>query len=559
VIDAREDAYVKAWEQVDALVRAGHSWSGNERNNCFLNMGDGRFADVSSVAGFDLSVDGRSLALVDWDHDGDLDLWMTNRTGPRLRFLRNELPSDNRHVAFQLEGRSCNRDAIGARVELHCSGEGKPPLIKTLRAGEGYLGQSSKWLHFGLGLQDEPERIVVRWPGGPAEEFRGLQANSKYRLVQQSGAADLWKPPARPAHPKTSDPVVGVPDSRAGVLLSARLPLMSLDYVTFEGKTEPVPVGDSRLTLVNLWAAWCAPCRVELTDFSRHHQELSAAGLNVVALSTDGFDAEDESDREAAKKLLDGLEFPFVAGDATEELVEQLEIIYRELFHQPDSLPLPTSFLLDAEGRLAAVYCGPVEADQLISDARTLASGNGSLPFPGRWLAPPAGHNLFRLVWTMLEKGFMDEAMEYIERHEALLVRYHEYHKLLALAGNGQLARGQARQAAELYRKALKIVPDYVEAQNNLGWLLATHPDDEIRNGEEALSLAESVVQRNDQVPWYLDTLSAAYAEVGRFPEAVATAKKGVQLASSQGHAQLAKSIETRLRNYESAKPWRDK
>ena len=65
------------------------------------------------------------------------DLWITNRTAPRVRFLRNNLKSKNGYLAIKLQGngRSTNRDAIGARIELHLDGEEKKRLVKTLHAG----------------------------------------------------------------------------------------------------------------------------------------------------------------------------------------------------------------------------------------------------------------------------------------------------------------------------------------------------------------------------------------------------------------------------------------
>ena len=65
-------------------------------------------------------------SLADWDFDGDLDLWITNRTAPRVRFLRNNLKSGSKScsaIKLQGNGKSTNRDAIGARVELHLDGE----------------------------------------------------------------------------------------------------------------------------------------------------------------------------------------------------------------------------------------------------------------------------------------------------------------------------------------------------------------------------------------------------------------------------------------------------
>ncbi|MCA9168109.1 MAG: VCBS repeat-containing protein, partial [Planctomycetales bacterium] len=82
------------------LIRAGRSFSGHERNVCFLNTGTPRFADVSAISNLDLADDGRGLAITDWDQDGDLDVWAANRNGPQVRFLRNEVPTSHHYVAL---------------------------------------------------------------------------------------------------------------------------------------------------------------------------------------------------------------------------------------------------------------------------------------------------------------------------------------------------------------------------------------------------------------------------------------------------------------------------
>ncbi len=94
------------------------------------------------------------------------------------------------------QAQACNRDAIGARVEVHLKGQ-DVPLLKTVRAGDGFLSQSSKWLHFGLGSSSEIARVVIRWPGGKPQTLSGLEPDRWYRVVQGAGKADPWTPPRR--------------------------------------------------------------------------------------------------------------------------------------------------------------------------------------------------------------------------------------------------------------------------------------------------------------------------------------------------------------------------
>jgi hypothetical protein len=143
--------YFRNWDVLALLSKRGSSFSGRERNCVFLNTGGPRFADVSAVTGLDFADDGRAVGLTDWDQDGDVDMWLANRTAPRLRLVRNDLPHTNGRVAIQLVGTTCNRDAVGARVELYLDGPEPRRLTETLRAGDGFLSQSTKWLHFGVG------------------------------------------------------------------------------------------------------------------------------------------------------------------------------------------------------------------------------------------------------------------------------------------------------------------------------------------------------------------------------------------------------------------------
>ena len=100
--------------------------------------------------------------------------------------------------------------------------------------------------------------------------------------------------------------------------------------------------------------------------------------------------------------------------------------------------------------------------------------------------------------------------------------------------------------------------PQSAEAQRKLAWLLATSPAKSRRNAAEALEHARRAVQLtagND--PDALDALAAAYAEAGRFPDALATAHKALDLAEKQGKAELAEGLRTRIALYECGEPFR--
>ena len=118
--------------------------------------------------------------------------------------------------------------------------------------------------------------------------------------------------------------------------------------------------------------------------------------------------------------------------------------------------------------------------------------------------------------------------------------------------------QGKVAEAEQEYREALKIRPDLAEAQNGLAWLLATRPNDPQKSAE-AISLAESARrQTENREPRYLATLDAAYAQAGRYIEAIAAAEKTLALAQALGNKELADAAQKRLESYRLGKPWRE-
>jgi Flp pilus assembly protein TadD len=116
---------------------------------------------------------------------------------------------------------------------------------------------------------------------------------------------------------------------------------------------------------------------------------------------------------------------------------------------------------------------------------------------------------------------------------------------------------GQYRDAVAEYRQVLAAKPDQLEALNNLAWLLAASPDGALRDGATAVRLAEQGCRLTDyKQAQMLGTLAAAYAEAGRFPEAVTTAQKAIELARAGGESQFAAVNEQMLMLYRAGKAY---
>jgi Flp pilus assembly protein TadD len=101
--------------------------------------------------------------------------------------------------------------------------------------------------------------------------------------------------------------------------------------------------------------------------------------------------------------------------------------------------------------------------------------------------------------------------------------------------------------------------PGDADAASTLAWLLATTTDDQLRDGATALALAEGAVAASGGAPDAdrLDTLAAAYAEVGRFDDAVATARRAETAAETAGTVDLGREIAERRALYERGRPYR--
>lgn len=120
-------------------------------------------------------------------------------------------------------------------------------------------------------------------------------------------------------------------------------------------------------------------------------------------------------------------------------------------------------------------------------------------------------------------------------------------------------AQRQASEAMVEYRKALALDDQLSPACNNLAWMLASHPDPQIRNGKEAVDLAERACRlTNNEQPVYLGTLAAAYAEAGRFSDAIATAEKARDLARKAGLEKVAERNEQLLEFYRAGRPYHE-
>jgi len=204
-----------AGDEIPSLIQSSalafnssFSLNGFERNFLFENRGD-HFVDLGAVSGIDSDIDARSFGIGDTDRDGDLDLVVKNLQRRLLQYFVNEIDTDHRRVFFALRGTESNRDAIGARVEIHY-GEGGFQMAE-VRSASGFQAQSPNEVYFGLGEVDTIDRVEVFWPSGRRQTFRDVEAGHLWRIDETEGIADSKRLERRTAPGLRADSRAPVP------------------------------------------------------------------------------------------------------------------------------------------------------------------------------------------------------------------------------------------------------------------------------------------------------------------------------------------------------------
>jgi hypothetical protein len=162
-----------------------------------MNNGDGTFTDRAQQLGIEPPLRGiyqeeniggkpaarssRCAASADFRNDGRLDI-VTNNFNDAPYYFRNNLPRRN-YVQFRLRGTQSNRDAIGALVKIYMGDE---VMARQVQGAGGYLSQSSRTLHFGLGERTRIDRAEIRWPSGVRQTMREPAVNRRHDIIEQA-------------------------------------------------------------------------------------------------------------------------------------------------------------------------------------------------------------------------------------------------------------------------------------------------------------------------------------------------------------------------------------
>jgi protein O-mannosyl-transferase len=213
--------------------------------------------------------------------------------------------------------------------------------------------------------------------------------------------------------------------------------------------------------------------------------------------------------------------------------------------HYEESVRLAPKFA-GAHNNLGRVLASQGKLDEAIAQFQTvlrLEPNNAS------------AHN--NLAVSLASQGKMEQSAAHFKEYFRLQPDSNsvEGHFKLGMVLDGL---GEVDEAISHYQEAIRLKPDFPQALNNLAYILASAADPKFRDGAKAVQLAERANQLcEDPAPTLMDTLAVAYAEAGRFPEAIKTSQKAIDLARASNEEDLAKAIEARMSLYRAGRPYR--
>ena len=538
-------AYELGWNAINELLRSDGTWSGFERNIFYRNNRDGTFSDVSGIAGLDFIEDSRTFALADFDRDGRIEVLLKNRGTPQVRLLKNVLPELPPAIAFRLQGKKSNRDAIGAAVTVETD-SGSQTLY--VQAGSGFLAQHSKELFFGLGEAKISVKASIRWPSGETQTLHDLPPNhrifvdegsppSRLEPFRAAAAGALQSlPSAAGASSSASEPCER-PDTASTWLL---LPITAPNFSAPDLGGQPLTLSllRGKPLLLYFLAATSPRCQQDLLDLQKSHALWSGAESRLVAVITDAVSA-GEKESSASAMLPESLRqmpFPMLRADA--DLLGIYNLLFRSLFDRRRDMHLPTAFLLDEQGSIVKIYQGTVAPSELHQDLRNIprtaaARRAKALPFPGLSDNYEFGRNYLAYGSLFFERGYLAPAEEFFRLALQDDPDGAEAHYGL---GSVYLEQQKNTEARESFTRAVQLQANYPGTQqrawNNLGILAARegHSEEAIANFQQALKI-------DPDYGVAIDNLANVYRQARRWDDAKAEFRRALQLNAQDAEA----------------------
>ena len=174
--DGWKDLFVARANVMDNITLQNPGRRYPEPNTIFRNLGNGKFEDVSALAGPDFQVEAahRGVAFGDLDNDGRVDVVVSVLNGPAELF-HNITENGNHWILLKLVGTKSNRTGIGAQI--HITTEDGKQQWNEVTTAVGYASASDSRVHFGLGKNEKIKEIEIRWPSGIKQVLKDVASD----------------------------------------------------------------------------------------------------------------------------------------------------------------------------------------------------------------------------------------------------------------------------------------------------------------------------------------------------------------------------------------------
>jgi len=452
------------------------SFSGRERDVFFLNRDEAKgFDEVGYGLGLNFADDGRSVAPVDVDGDGDLDLAFQSLQ--QLRLLRNPLVSKTHFLRVRLKAKKTQHHALGAEVIVKTKNAEQRDYVKITA---GFQTQVPLDLHFGLGKESKIEELRVKWPSGAQERFTEVAIDRLLTIVEGEGRIEVKE---LPTWSKENAPPVSRPYS-----LKARAKVVS-------GKVEKEIGVQRRINVINFWAPWCKPCAEELPAFGKLAKKYKSIAFAGVSVETQKLDDVKQAIAEH------GLAYPqFLANPALME----------SFFGADGEAPLPATLVFNKNGALVRSFFRAITAEELSQTLEALEPDQSDAKML-RWMGEHA-----------VAQGYLSSGVSFFQKG---LEEDPDSVLLLVQLGGTLSGQEQHKKAIALLEKATRLDPRFPYAWHLLG--KAYSRADKLKKSMKAHRKA-TALQSED--PSYWLSLGAVYMRLKKGKEGLAAFEKATEL-----------------------------
>ncbi len=181
-LDGWLDIFVVNGHVIDNIKLFNRDYQHAQQKQIFINRGNETFLDQTKNIGGDLlePTVGRGAAFGDIDNDGDIDIAISNNNG-KANLLLNEGKPKGHWIGFKLEGKTCNREAIGSKLKITTD---SGVQVAWVNPAASYLSSNDLRVLFGLGPDEMVTSLEVQWPGFGKDLFENITCNSYYKIVQ---------------------------------------------------------------------------------------------------------------------------------------------------------------------------------------------------------------------------------------------------------------------------------------------------------------------------------------------------------------------------------------